>query len=219
MIRINLAKRKAPSFVEGTVTKSKGMDLATSLKRFDVGSLKEFPIRKLVITTAAIVLGSTLLDDFKTSEIKKVDTSIAAVRAKQTKLSAELAKSAGYEKIRDQLEKDAFVLKSKVEALRKLRDGRDDSPKAMVVLSQGIPNEVWLESYTLRSGQLDVKGFSVDYNQISDLMRKLGESPYYSNLELEESSQKKDDKTSAFTHFSIKGNRTVATLGGGSGHN
>jgi len=221
MIKINLARLKAASFAntgagENTQTRASSslaggtmVSGLTKITKMNFNNIRDLPLRKMLILPV-VILASTFVDEYLDSLVQAEDAKIQTVQADLVKIRADIAKISGFEAIRDQLEKDEFILKTKVQALKTLRDGREDAPRALVALSSGIPQEMWLESITFSPLVAEVKGFTTDMNFVSDFMRSLGDYAYYGALELDETSQKKDDKPILFNYFSIKGARKIS---------
>ena len=77
MIEINLATKKQASYAAGTGTDS---GTQTILGRIPISreDLDGLPIRKIILSVVACVLGSLVLDDLKEDKIKAIDKDIIA---------------------------------------------------------------------------------------------------------------------------------------------
>src|SRR4051812_7145125 len=123
MIRINLAARKQGAVSGGSVREIKGPTLLTS-PMDALGGLRELPIKKVVLLLLVIIVGNYVLGDYKDGEIKKLDAELATMRQEQTKLNADLAKTKGYEDIKKVLDADELTLRTKIETIQTLLNGR-----------------------------------------------------------------------------------------------
>ena len=221
MIRINLATRKAPvgggggDSAKGGVSLEKqpgqGAGRKFDIKQFDaeaaVEVIRGLPLRKIfipVIACALVYMGNNWQQQ---DELGKVDKEIAGVLAQQGKLKTEIAKTKGYEDIKKQLEVDELLLRTKIATIEKLLADRQTPPKLLLSLSASIPSNVWLSSYSIKEGNVQIGGTSLDYNQISDFMKGLNEVPLFKDVALESSQQSKDDKDITTQVFQLKAKR------------
>ncbi|MGZ3687096.1 MAG: PilN domain-containing protein [Bdellovibrionota bacterium] len=202
MIKINLALKKGP--VGSTDNKP---DFKNAFRSIDFGILRELPLKKIALTLSVAVLSSYVLDDYKQKELMKLDTSIQQFSSEQSKLRAELAKTKGYEEVKRQLDADEVMIRTKIETIQKLIADRAVLPKVLLTLSGGIPTEVWLSDFKVANEDVAFKGSSLGFNQISDFMRNLNESAYFTDLHLINTQQGKDDVGADVAQFELSAKR------------
>ena len=59
----------------------------------------------------------------------------------------------------------------------------------LISLSELIPDEVWLSGFNAAPQLIVINGRSKDFNYVSDFMKKLGESSYFTGLSLDSTKQ------------------------------
>ena len=69
-------------------------------------------------------------------------------------------------------------------------EARSAGPVHMLTdLSGATPDKLWLTDFAEAGGTVHMSGFSVDEQTIADFLRKLGTSPYFTSVDLEETTQ------------------------------
>lgn len=212
MIKINLAQKKQASFVEGK-NKTSTMEFSSITKSLtrgtDLSSLKEFPLKKILLSVILIVVSSMVVDDLMKSEMITVEQQIQKLQVKQNEIRALVAKTNGYQEIKKQLDDDEHVLQTKITSLKAISKTRASTSRMLIDLSKSIPEEAWLDEFKLESDGFSFSGYATDYNYISDFMRSLESSAFFNRLELEETTQEKTGQVSKFTYFNISGSRVI----------
>jgi Tfp pilus assembly protein PilN len=195
MIRINLATRKQGSSV---VQEAKSINLNAQGFRDLSGrldGLKELPIKKYALMVAVGVMATYLLDTYREDELKKVADENTRLTAEQTKLQADLAKTKGYEDIKKGLDEDEKILRTKIDTIQQLLKDRQTPPKLLGALPGAMPKDLWLTNFKLEADLATFKGSSTDFNQISDFMKGLGESAFFTDVKLKLTQQGIDEGT------------------------
>lgn len=198
MIKINLAARKqaVSARLDDEGKDATGINLRSIMGGFKLDNrlddLKELPIRKIAVSALACFAVNYYLDSCKEDEIAKVGAALTKVQAEQSKLKIELAKTKGYEEVKKSLESDEQTLRNKVDTIQKLLAARQDPPKLLMALSTAIPQNVWLNSIKITGKDAVFKGESVGFNLISDFMKSLNESAYFTDVRLEGTQREKD---------------------------
>jgi Tfp pilus assembly protein PilN len=215
MIKINLARRKTANIASSTG--DAGVRVFAGLKNlFSRGSsgtgsssevLKDLPIRSILIALAGMYGAEFYFDAEKSAELAKVEQQIEKLNVTQRELQATLAKSAGLEDVKRSLEADEKLVKTKLETILKLMQDRHGSIQALKNISMSIPSEVWLQSLSISETEFQAAGQAVDYNQVSDFMNRLGQADFLSELNLDGSSQVKDEKGLNVASFRLTAKR------------
>ena len=60
-------------------------------------------------------------------------------------------------------------------------------------LSGATPDKLWLTDFSEKGGSIRLSGLGVDEQTVADFMRRLSTSPYFRNVDLEETSEAKGD--------------------------
>jgi hypothetical protein len=207
MIKINLANRKQ-SGSGSDASAAKPINFTGKLNfDFDFSKAKDLPIRQILIPLVACILGSYFLDGYKEDEIKAVDATLAVLNAERTKLQAEAAKMKGYEEVKKSLEADEFIFRTKIDTIQKLITDRALPPKVMLSLANATPKDVWLTEFKIKDNQVNFKGSSLGFNQISDFMKNLNESAYFSDLNIKDTHGAKDANGNDIATFELVAKR------------
>ena len=85
----------------------------------------------------------------------------------------------------EKLKKDKAILENKINIIHSLREKQAGPFRMLEQLSLAIPEKVWLDSLVNQQNSLRFEGMAPSYNAVSEFMRKVGESPYFINIELE----------------------------------
>lgn len=119
----------------------------------------------------------------------KVDDVQAEIRAKDAEI-ARLKKTIGEVDQFKKLQKD---LRGKLDILATLKSNRSGPVRLLDELSKVIPEKVWVSSFTESEGAITIVGAGLTEESVAEFMRKLEESAYYMNVELDVLEQKKTD--------------------------
>lgn len=207
MIKINLASKKASAIASG----GGGAGL---LAKFGGGSgaLQNLtPEKKAMIVTGVlyggVVLGANhFIEGYKTQELEKVQSEIAAIESKIKLADSELSKTTGFEKLKKDLENDEKLIRTKIETIQSLINERTTPPKILIALSQATPKDVWIQNFSLKENKLSLSGRAYGIALVSDFMRSLEETIYFKDVVLKSSRQAKEQGQELAT-FELEANR------------
>lgn len=207
MIRINLANKKQAAYV-GAKTGVTGTRTGLSSIRDAFGNAgKSDLITVLSKMLLPIVLcgfsffGFSYYVQQKNNELQR---EISAVEKEKERLQGELRKVNGYETVKTQLDKNAQIIRIKIETVEKLIQGRDFTLKSLVALAQTLPPDVWLSDLTVTDNIFDLRGKALDLGLVTDVMTHLGQSIYFKDVALKNSSM---DSGGKFTNFELTARR------------
>ncbi len=188
MIKINLATKKQASYAMGEGRES---GTQTFLGRIPISKedLEDIPLRKIFLSIIACLMGGFILDDLKSSKIQNVDKEIVAKQEIFEKLKKSSKKTKSIDKIKKQMERDEFVIRTKIETIQKVILDRRQTAEMLISLSELIPKEVWLSRFNVGPKRIEINGRSKDFNFVSDFMKNLGESSYFAELSLDSTKQ------------------------------
>lgn len=214
MIRLNLATQKRPAAAGGTegtsFTSVSGLNLKGVLDRLKGGGSSlpgDFNARKVILVVVVGFMASYLVGDYKDGELAKLDQQIAALNAKKTEMDAELAKAKGYERVKAALEKDQNALQNKIQTIKNLVDGRQDSYKMLRALSDIIPPDVWITEFRVDGGKISLTGGSVGLDQVSKFMSNLSENIFFTELTLKSTTQERNKAGLEVSKFDLSARR------------
>ena len=96
----------------------------------------------------------------------------------------------------NQLEKQREALKKQLGVIDKLERGKRGPVHVLDELSTNIPKRVWITRFSEKGGALDLVGVGLENADISEFMRAMQKSKYFSNVQLGfTQSQKKNGVT------------------------
>lgn len=193
MIKINLASR-----MNSEPVGSNGGAFNSSmfgLDRLDVEQLKDLPIKKLLLPIIIGFLASNGLESFKNDSINQLDKVLKKQSEQNKKLQTESSKFKSYESVKATLDEDESTIKTKLDTIKKLIEGRAMPLKILLGVVSAIPKDAWLTQLSLDSSKLNLKGSVFEFNQISDFMKSLSENSIFSDVNLSKSEQHKDQSS------------------------
>lgn len=207
MIRINLASRKRSAGVGDPASQKKGpFGLSLGGGSMDMDDLRDLPIKKIVIALVACVVGYYFLEDYKEQELAIVNAQIQQAQAEQSRLQAEVNKTRGYEAIRKQLDEDERILREKIDTIKLLISDRNGSYKILHAFSGLLPEKAWIKAVALKGTGVEVAGAAADYNEIADLLKRMQESAYFTDVALDDIKQESE---SGFFEFAVGAKRSA----------
>jgi type IV pilus assembly protein PilN len=126
-------------------------------------------------------------------------SSISANR-ERSRLERQLAELKGpYEQV-VKMEREKQELQDKLSAIRELEAKKFGPVRMLADLSGATPDKLWLTDFSERGGSVRLSGLGVDEQTVADFMRRLSLSPYFRNVDLEETSEAKNDKQNLGKH-------------------
>lgn len=207
MIKINLALKKQAVAVDA---KDKGGGGGKGF-RFDPEALKaifeDAQIRKLILVVLVAVLGTYLINGYEDDQLARMDQRIAQANVEDAKVKAELAKTAGYDALKKQFDEDEELIKTKLSTIQKLISDRQVPPKILASLAGIIPKNVWITDMSLNDDNIEIKGSSLGFDDITDFMKSLGDSEYLADLKLKDSQKEKTQQGLSVATFDIEAKR------------
>lgn len=177
MIRINLLKEepRAPA-VRKEVIKEK----------------KPFPMTSLLglFVVAAIAIGF-----LQFNALKKERNLLNTVEEEKNKLKDVVSKL-------ETVKAQQVMIVRKIDLINQLKSQQGIAVNIMDELSKHIPYWVWLTEVTYSKQMLQIRGRAIDNNLISEYIYKLETSPYFSNVNLQQSTRR-ETRGNEFYDFSM----------------
>ena len=151
------------------------------------------------LTIAALMLLLTLavlgfLHYSVSSKISSAKSSISKAQNELTRLKKIKAKV-------DKFKKDSKALEEKLGVIKKLSMKRTDAVYLMEALVDVTPENLWIESLKEAKSNFVVTGISLDYDTIARFMINMELSPFFDEVKIKSSKQKKigDQSVQDFT--------------------
>ncbi len=114
----------------------------------------------------------------------KMDSKIKRLLIQQQNINKEIESSKVDIKKIEQLKKDKTALESKISIIASLREKQNWPVHILDELSSSTPDHIWLYSFINQEDTIKIEGITPSYNAVSDFMRKLDNSPYFTEIEL-----------------------------------
>lgn len=206
MIKINLALRKQSAAIDTTKERPAGGP-KLSFKQFDFEMVKSPEIRRLALVVVVAIIGTYVADGLKTDMMNKLDQQVEKANADNAKAKADLAKTAGYEAIKQQIDADEELIKTKLSTITKLIADRQLPPKMLMSISSSIPKDVWLTDFSVISGEIKLKGSALGYDPVTDFLKALNENDMLADVKLENTEKAKDPIAGEITIFEMNAKR------------
>lgn len=182
MIRINLLKPERKEIRETTVAPT-----------------PEFKERRRQSITGVVVLlalvAIVVLFFYQRDALTKENNLLRDVQAEKKSLQDVVVKL-------DELEKQRNLFKRKIRVITQLQSRQENAVIIMDELSKHLPNWVWLTELGFSAQEVRVKGRAVSNNLIADYIFNLEESPYFRNVNLISSTQRRV-RNNQYLEFSL----------------
>ncbi len=167
MIRINLLKEEptAPAIAE---------------KEEFIKEKKPFPMTSLL---GLFIVAAFALGFLQFNAIKKERTLLNEVQEEKEKLKDVLVK---LERVQEQQD----LMWRKIDLINQLKSQQGVAVSILDELSKPLPYWVWLTEVNFSNQQIQVRGRATDNNLIADYIYSLETSPYFSNVDLKNSTRR-----------------------------
>ena len=141
--------------------------------------------QQLATVGLLVALGVLLLVGFHSVQAARVAATKHRLNQVSEELNAIAAQYGDVLKIQEQRRE----LVEKLNVIKQL-EARSGGPVRMLAdLSGATPEKLWLTEFAELGGNARMSGFSVDEQTIADFLRRLGTSPYFGGVDLEETTQ------------------------------
>jgi type IV pilus assembly protein PilN len=116
-----------------------------------------------------------------------------ATSRERGRLERQLAELRGpYEQVVS-MEREKKELQEKLAVIRELEAKKFGPVRMLADLSTATPDKLWLTEFSERGGSIRLAGLGVDEQTVADFMRRLSSSPYFRTVDLEETSEVKNE--------------------------
>ena len=207
MIRINLLRRRTPSYAMDAKKSGGDIDLSGMFKsKSGFGGMGKNLVPILTVFGIPLALGygaSLGLDHYLELRKNEMQGEANALNAEKIKIDNEISRLSGFERKRDEIEGNLRSIRGKMEVLERLLSNRDAPTKAMIHLSQSIPASAWLMDFNYNEAGFEMRGGAMDPSFVTDFVTRLQKSVYFSNVQLREAASV--DASSDKVNFSLSG--------------
>ena len=188
MIRINLIQKKQASYVNAG-GRTTGVGIGT-FKGLGGGGLSEaLPLMKSIGLPLLFCVAANFAYDYYIQQVTdEMTLESSKLTEEKSRIEKELLKIKGFESVKIELERNELVLRTKIETIEKLIRGRDFTVKSLVTLAQAMPRDIWMTEVAATDTAFELKGGTVDLGLVSDFMSKLGQSIYFRDVTLKNTS-------------------------------
>jgi type IV pilus assembly protein PilN len=114
---------------------------------------------------------------------------IEKLRGQIAQMDQEIERLAKVVKEVEKYKKDKKTLEGKLDVIGKLQKDRKIAVHYLDELNRALPDRVWLEYYEEGGGAITVRGKALDPDAVPAFMRNLSASPYFSEVDLDVTTQ------------------------------
>jgi len=118
---------------------------------------------------------------------------LAPINAEHERLRSEITALDAKTKEITELERKRNDIEDKLNTIASLEQRKVGPVQILADLSDATPDQVWLLEFTENSGAATITGLALDNQTIAVFMRRLGGSPYFSDVDLVEATQAEQD--------------------------
>lgn len=144
----------------------------------------------LIITVVGTLAISACLYSMVISKISNTKDDIAKTDQEIQQLKAKIGQI-------DNIKKLQADVKKKLDILNRLRKEKNGPANRLAMLSDAVPDKLWLTKYNESAGVISISGASFSEDVIALFLKNLQAIPDYSNVELQVSEQTEIAKTKA----------------------
>lgn len=158
--------------------------LPTAEAQKAAGQRQEMAFGVLIVGAAVVLL--VLAHSFQQARIFSANRELAQVNRDIAAIQGPFAEAT-------RMEQQKAELKEKLAVIAELERKTTGPVHVLSDLSAATPERLWLTEFAENGNGVKISGFGVDEQTVADFLRKLSASPYFRNIDLEETSE--DEKT------------------------
>jgi type IV pilus assembly protein PilN len=187
MIRINLLKPERKEFKEAPIAPTP-----------EFKEKRRQPWAALLLVFALVVIA--VLFFYQRNALTREQNLLRAAQEEKKSLQDVVVKL-------EELEKQRNLFQRKIRVITQLQSRQENAVIIMDQLSRHLPNWVWLTELSFISQGVRIKGRAVSNNLIADYIYNLEKSPYFTNVSLISSTQRRL-RNNQYLDFSLTANFT-----------
>lgn len=167
MIKINLGEGKDPN----------------SPTKISAARIGAFAVK--LVSTAVLCYGANMVYEQLTQmQVNSINQTVQQMIQQKQKYDAEISKAKPVSTFDTEYDQNEPKLRSKLIALQELLSAPDSTGAKLIALAQSMPKDVWLTEFQEMDQGIIIRGGATDAGMVSDLMGRLGETPYFPDVTL-----------------------------------
>lgn len=173
----------------------------------------------IIVAVALSLLFPLVGKQYRTALIMEHDARMKEMNQKLALATSEIGKYTHYKQELESYNNQKNLVTNRLQAVKTLLDSRGTPVNVLDSLGQSLPSRTWYNSIEMtlgETGSVNIAGSSYSNEEISDLVEKLNESIYLSEISLEEVGTKREDNVD-YRSFIItaKPKTKITTTAGG----
>jgi type IV pilus assembly protein PilN len=136
----------------------------------------------LLFLGLVVVLGAMFFLD------KSVKSDLSATQATVAQLEADIERYKPQQALVQKFKKQKKQLQDKLDIIASLEEARNGPVRILDELSKNVPERLWLTSISTKGKGIKLEGQSLDTGVVADFLRGLNASPYFNNVDLDNTS-------------------------------
>lgn len=154
-----------------------------------------------ILILASVISGLTVFHGSQQDKLKQMESD-------RDRLKAQLVKLQNETKEVENIEAKKKELQDMLRTIAELKARKNGPAHLLDEVSKYIPQRAWLTSVQQRADSLELAGYAIDYQTISDYSIELRKSPYFIDDKVQINQAKmeelvKDDKPSKLVNYSL----------------
>lgn len=140
---------------------------------------------QLFVLVLVLILVGALCGSAYMYQLNRLQAALAEIDQKRFEIS-KLMKTIGEV---NQFKKRQQELRAKLDVMEQLEDARSGPVHLLDELFKAMPEKLWLTSFTEGGGNAKIEGIGLNEETVARFMRNLGDSDYFSNVDLQVTQQ------------------------------
>jgi len=133
----------------------------------------------LLVLGLVVVLGGIFFVD------KSATSDLASAEATVAQLQADIERYKPQQQLVNEFKKRKKGLQSKLDVITGLEQARNGPVRVLDELSSRVPDRLWLTSIQTKGKGIMLEGQSLDTGVVADFLRELNASPFFTNVDLD----------------------------------
>ena len=139
-------------------------------------------------TVAVLLLGLVVVLSGIFFTAQSVKSDLNAAEASVVQLQADIERYKPQQALVEKFKDQRKQLQDKLDIISSLDQARSGPVRILDELSNNVPDRLWLTGIATKGKAIKLKGQSLDTGVVADFLRGLNASPYFSNVDLDNTS-------------------------------
>lgn len=135
---------------------------------------------------------------------QSVKSDLATAQASVSQLEADIERYKPQQVLVEGFKKQKKQLQDKLDIIASLDQARSGPVRILDELSSHVPERLWLTSISTKGKGIKLEGQSLDTGVVADFLRELNSSPFFSNVDLDNTSGGKVVRGVRLVNFVIR---------------